>query len=124
MNMPNMTHQERQQKVKQLRESGMSYKEIGNIMGFGVERARQLYMKATRKNRTSNEVYLLYLSQGDEGVNIRMNVSSRTMGALLRIGVETIEQLKYLDDETILRTRQVGQKTYNEIKWFQRRVTK
>ena len=118
--MSDMTPYERQQKVKKLRDSGMTYKQIAQDMGVSVERVRQLYLKSTRKDRMNNEVYRFYLSRSN--VDIRMNVSDRTINALMRMGVETFEQLKYLDDEEILRARQVGTKAYNEIKWFQRRI--
>ena len=118
--MSELSPKERQAKVKQMRESGMTFKQIGLQMGFGVERARQLYVKATRRDRRENEVSSLYFLNGEEGINIRRHVSARTFDVLRRMGIETIMQLKNLDELTIWNTRQVGQKTYDEIMWLKK----
>jgi len=117
-----MTPNERRQKVKELRESGMTFRSIGEQMGFGAERARALYVKSTRKDRKDSE--LCKLHSAGENVDIRINVSNRTINILTRNGIDTIEKLKSLKLSDAKRMWQVGEKVSSEIAWFKRRVSK
>ena len=116
-----MTPQERRDKVKKLRESGMTFKAIGNQMGFSSVRAQYIYHRATMviDNNIDSDLYRLRLS--NEGLDIRHNVSGRTMNFLFRNGIDTVEKLKSLKLSDVFGTDGAGDKTLHEIAWFQKR---
>ena len=122
--MSEMTPKERRERVRLLRESGLTYKAIGQQMGFGVERARQLYMKAIRKQLVFDyPLYKnVYLGNSMESREIRMHVSSRTINTLCSIGVKTVVDLIDMNVEEVKKIPYVGRKTIAEIKWFQEKV--
>ena len=122
--MSEMTPKERRERVMAMRESGLTFKAIGQQMGVGVERARQLYMMAIRKQTVLDyPLYKkLYLGNSKESYEIRMNVSGRTINALHSLGVKTVEDLISLNIEEAKKTPYVGKKTIMEIEWFQKKV--
>ena len=118
--MSDMSPKERREKVKQLRESGMTFKAIGLRMGFGVERARQLYKSALRLEREEKEKpYLLERLEEARKHDARYvfadKLTTRAINALWRRGINTIEELKAADPEVIKKTRNVGAKTFDLI---------
>ena len=122
--MSEMTPKERRERVRALRESGLTYKAIGQQMGFGVERARQLYMSAIRKQSVFDyPLYkTVYLGNSMESIEIRLHISGRTMNTLNSIGVKTVEDLINLNVEEVKRIPHVGQKTIADIEWFKKKV--
>lgn len=118
--MSDMTPKERRDKVKKLRESGMTFKAIGLQMGFGKERARQLYMSALRHERKEKEApYLLKKIEEARKHDARYVFSdrlpTRAINALWRCGINTIDELIAADPEKIRRARNVGKVTFDLI---------
>ena len=111
-------------KVKELRESGMTYKQIGDAFGVSKTRAAQLYAKATRKQRIfSFPLYTdLYLGKGEESYIIRTHVSTRALNILQLLDVYTVEDLICLDIEGVKKVHYAGKKMVAEIEWFQKKV--
>lgn len=99
----------------------MTFKAIGEQMGFGAQRAQSLYQMATRSDRRGSDLYRLMMA--GKNVDIRMNVSNRTINILIRNGIDTIEKLKALELSDAKRMRQVGNKAIEQIEWLQRRVS-
>ena len=97
-----MTKEEREKrfKVKQARDSGMTFRAIGLQMGFSTSRARTLYEAALRLER--NEKAMPGLTQ-------------RAIYALCRNGITTLDELMAASPETIRQTRNIGEKTFGLI---------
>ena len=115
-----MTPKERCYKVMELREKGLTYKAIGKEMGFGVERARQLYLKGRRYKNAEKAIGNCHVDIATELKNreeykFRWMLSARAYNALERQGIRTLKQLKETEPEKIIKFRNIGKKTYSEL---------
>lgn len=118
--MSDMSPIERRKKVKQMRESGMTFTQIGIQMGVSRSRAMDLYKSAVRISRMENNKPDLYrrleeAAENDFSDMFQANVIVRAYNALLRNGIRTIEELKAVSPEDIMRLRNVGKKTFQLI---------
>ena len=118
--MSEMTPEERYKKVKCLRESGLTYKAIGQQMGFGAERARQLYKKALRmEHYKEHEPFLLKqleeARKHDARYVFKDYLPARAVNALWRYHINTLEELKATDPKKIIQMRNVGKTTFDLI---------
>jgi len=118
-------------------------REIGEIIGRNPERVRQLEAKALRKlRRPGNIRFLRYGIEGaleKEKENITnfyknkidkeykldynkeldisiLNLSSRPYNCLYRKGIKTIPQLMEMSDDDLYKIRNLGPKSFKEIK--------
>lgn len=116
-----MTAYERRMKVKELYDSGMSFREVGKKMGFTGQRASQLYNYATQPDRVNSELYQFYLHP--DNADVRRKVCARTMETLRRHKIDTFEKLNELKISQVVKFMQVGAKTLEQIEWLKERVS-
>ena len=115
---------ERRAKLLELRKSGMTYREIGERMGFSAQCARQLVYLAQRDIR-DQEKYERWLreTEGERAQKLLLDktispLSTRARNILRRYGVDSAEALGSIDPEKLRNTRNCGQKTFDEIMHF------
>lgn len=101
-----MTPEERRKKVKELRESGMTYQKIGKEIGVSAERVRQILLRQAFLEREGK-------GWPDEIAGHRY--ARRIISTLRRNKINTIEELKERSPEEIKRMRNVGEKTLEII---------
>ena len=104
--------------IKSLRESGLKFREIGEIYGFSSTRARELYKRAIKVS------YAISLGwdytkkpeiQEPELLKLRME-DARAYNALWRRGITTREQLMELTDEQLLLIRNFGRSCLKSVR--------
>ena len=103
-----------------MRESGMTFKKIGEHFGFGAQRAMQLYKGALRdemieKSQINMEKQLEEMRKHDARYVFTDLLPQRAINALWRYGINTLEELRATSPEYIRRMRNVGQMTYDMI---------
>lgn len=118
--MNDTTPEERRKIVKALRDSGMTFAKIGNHMGFSVERARQLYIRALRDERREKAMPHLMAQLEEARKHDARYVFSdclpaRACNALWRIGINTVDELRAASPERIKNARNIGKKTFDLI---------
>lgn len=104
-----MTPKERREKVKELRESGMSYRKIGKEIGVSAERVRQILLRQVSLERVGKG----WPEELDEIAGHGYTV--RIINTLRRNKINTIEELKERSTQEIKRMRGVGKKTLEII---------
>lgn len=101
--MNDMTPEERRKKVKQLRDSGMTFAAIAKQMGFSTERARCLYQMA------------LHYEEYQKDSVFKNRLPIRALNVLLRYGITTLDELKAVSPDYIMKMRNVGKQTFDMI---------
>ena len=104
-----MTPEERRKKVKELRESGMTYRKIGKEIGVSAERVRQILRRQAFIERVDKG----WPEELDEIAGHRDAI--RIKNLLLRNKINTIEELKKRTPQEIKRMGGVGKKTLKTI---------
>lgn len=120
--MYNMKPLERRNKVKEMREHNMTFKEIGEQMNVSASRARDLYQSATKYDRWENELYRLRLLNNSKSYKIRTHVSDRALNALYRNKIDDAEKLLSLSEEDVRNLRSVGEKLFHEIMFLKEEI--
>ena len=120
-----MTPFERRKFIAQLRESGMPVSEIAKEFGVSRSRIYELCRKATRdvlrdKKRNTSDLQQFWdeLSR----VDVRENVSHRTLNLLICNGIDTIGKLLLFDPENVTKFKQAGKKIRSETEWLRNRL--
>lgn len=113
--------------VRALYDTNRSLREIGDAIGISAERVRQLKLRALRKisgqiRRERNRA--LAEKQQDEFVVYpinpyiyfeELNLSVRAWNCILRSNVKTLDEFLAMTPDQIIRIRNLGRKTYQEI---------
>lgn len=111
-------HVEKLLDIKQLRESGMKFREIAEIYEFSISRARELYKKAIKVSHAI-ETGWDYTKKPEipepELIRLRME-DARAYNALWRRGITTLEQLMELTDKQLLLTRNFGKRSLESVR--------
>ena len=111
-------HVEKLLDIKQLREAGMKFREIGEIYGFGVQRARELYKKSVV---VSNAIkagwdYTKKPEEPEPELIDLMKQNVRAYNCLKRKGITTKAQLMEVTDEQMLMIRNFGKKCLESVR--------
>lgn len=102
-----MTPDERRKKARELRASGMTFREIGKEMCVSTVRARQLQMAQTWDEKSAK--------LWPELKEIDRVLAARIANALSRNGIHTIEELKAVSPEQIRNMRNIGKESFEII---------
>ncbi len=108
---------ERNRRVVEDRESGMTYREIAERYGFSIERGRQIVVGVERRNRL-----LLYRVRQQQDHNrwdrlnpITKSLPKRIQNGLLLVGIRDDTSLLMASDMQLRSIRNFGEKTVAEI---------
>lgn len=107
--------------LKALYADNMTLRDIGKILGITGERVRQIKLRALRKigHRITIEKYqrelesnAFYISKNELD---ELDLSVRAWNCMLRSNVKTLDELLAMTPDQIIRIRNLGRKTYQEI---------
>lgn len=107
--------------LKALYADNMTLLEVGKILGITSERVRQIKLRALRKigHRITVEKYRRELEDKryliTNGGLDELDLSVRAWNCLLRSNVNTLDELLAMTPDQIIRIRNLGRKTYQEI---------
>ena len=109
------------EKIKEMHDSGKSFREIANELGVSCARVQFLYNQhyIHTKENIRSDLYRLYLLP--ERIDIRTHVSGRTMNVLFGNGIDSIEKLKSIRLCDAIDIPYVGKAILHEIAWFQKK---
>jgi hypothetical protein len=118
MNMTRGEYKIRNEGIWQLRKLGCTYQEIAGEYNISSERVQQILAK---KRRMLHRVAADGAVNWDTPIDV-LKLSVRTYNALTDLGLETLQDMKYLTEVDFLRQRNFGRKSLNELKYATREL--
>lgn len=107
-------YSERNKSIFKMRNAGETFEAIARMNGISTERARQIYLEQKRTGDALMELCV----QACPNALVR-----RVYNLLLRHSIETIDQLKRLDCNTVIGWRNAGRATVDAIRNAQAQTT-
>lgn len=114
------TLEERRQFVKRLRDSGKTWQEIANTINVCLERARQIYKQAERRQRIRIKIAQNIKDDTDSIINLEL--SARSDNWLRHANILTIDDLIKHSKQDLLRVKNLGKKSVAEIEAHLNRI--